>query len=76
MTREAFRAGLAEIVGADPSELPDELQLSAVLAWDSLAQLSLIALIMEQFDERPDLNKLAACATVRDVLALVEHRFR
>jgi len=74
MTREEFRAALGSAIGAEAAELPDDRLLETLPAWDSLAQLSVIALIMEQFDDQPDLKQLAKCETVADVIALVAHR--
>lgn len=74
MTREEFRNAFGAAIGAEGAELADDRRLETLPAWDSLAQLSVIALIMEQFDDQPDLAQLAKCESVGDVLGLVSHR--
>lgn len=74
MTREEFRVALADVLGVSPAELGDAQELTALPAWDSLTQLSVIALFMDQFDEQPDLQQLAGSRTVADLFALAAHR--
>jgi acyl carrier protein len=67
---ETFYAGLAEILEIEASEVGPELDLTK-LAWDSLAVVSTIALVDEQFDVMLDGKALAQCARVADIEALI-----
>ncbi len=65
-----FFDGLAEIFEIEPSEVSESLLLASV-AWDSLAIVSTIALIDEQFDVMVDGQALASCETVGDIQKLI-----
>lgn len=65
-----FFDGLAEIFEIEPSEVSESLPLDSV-AWDSLAIVSTIALIDEQFDVMVDGQALASCETVGDIQKLI-----
>jgi acyl carrier protein len=66
-----FRARLAEILQVDPPGLPGDTRLGPE-NWDSFAVLSTIALIDEEFQRTVPADELGACASVGDVLRLVE----
>lgn len=65
-----FFDGLAEIFEIEPNEVSESLSLASV-AWDSLAIVSTIALIDEQFDVMVDGQALASCETVGDIQKLI-----
>jgi acyl carrier protein len=65
-----FFDGLAEIFEIEPNEVSESLALASV-AWDSLAIVSTIALIDEQFDVMVDGQALASCETVGDIQKLI-----
>lgn len=65
-----FFDGLAEIFEIEPNEVSESLTLASV-AWDSLAIVSTIALIDEQFDVMVDGQALASCETVGDIQKLI-----
>jgi acyl carrier protein len=65
-----FFDGLAEIFEIEPNEVSVSLPLASV-AWDSLAIVSTIALIDEQFDVMVDGQALASCETVGDIQKLI-----
>ena len=65
-----FFDGLAEIFEIEPNEVSESLPLTSV-AWDSLAIVSTIALIDEQFDVMVDGQALASCETVGDIQKLI-----
>lgn len=66
-----FYAGLAEILEVEADQISPQLDL-AQYAWDSLAVVSTIALIDECYNLIVDGQKLGDCATVADILALIE----
>jgi acyl carrier protein len=65
-----FFDGLAEIFEIETHEVSESLPLASV-AWDSLAIVSTIALIDEQFDVMVDGQALASCETVGDIQKLI-----
>ncbi len=68
---EKFLAGLAEILEVEPDQATPEMSLASV-AWDSLAIISTISLIDEQFEVMLDGDALAACTSVADIQKLIE----
>ena len=69
--QEAFFVGLAEIFELEDDEVNVELDLSTV-AWDSLAIVSVIALADDIYGVFLEGEKLKACSTVADIVALVQ----
>ena len=69
--QEAFFVGLAEIFELEDDEVNAELDLSTV-AWDSLAIVSVIALADDIYGVFLEGEKLKACSTVADIVALVQ----
>ena len=74
MTRHDFVEALAAVFDVASAELAPDRVLGTFGPWDSLVQLSVIALIMETFDEQPDLQRLSECQTVDELVAIVGHR--
>ena len=70
---ENFYAGLAEVLEIDVSKVGPELDLTK-LAWDSLAVVSTIALVDEQFNVMLDGKALAQCQKVADIEALIARK--
>ena len=69
-TETTLIAGLAEILEADPATLTPETPLAAH-GWDSVAVLSTIAFIDEQYGITVSGDELSRCATVRDISNLI-----
>ena len=69
--QETFFVGLAEIFELEDGEVNAELDLSTV-AWDSLAIVSVIALADDTYGVFLEGEKLKACSTVADIVALVQ----
>jgi acyl carrier protein len=68
-----FYAGIAEILEVDESVITPAFELhSGEAAWDSLAVVSMIALVDDCFNVMLGGQSLTACATVADIEALVE----
>jgi acyl carrier protein len=70
---QKYYDGLAEILEIDVAEITESLKLTDY-AWDSLAIVSMIALIDELYDTMLDGQSLANCATVADITALLRTR--
>lgn len=66
-----FYNGLAEILEIDVAQVTPQLKLGDH-AWDSLAIISVIALVDELFDQMLSGQALAQCETVADIAALIK----
>ncbi len=66
-----FYNGLADILEIDVAEVTPQLRLGDH-AWDSLAIISVIALVDELFDQMLSGQALAQCETVADITALIK----
>jgi len=62
---------LEEMFEADAGSLKPETALDT-LQWDSMAMLSLIALVNERFGKRLSGSQLKAFKTIQDLLAVME----
>lgn len=71
MTQEEKLEALAEIFDCDAGELKPETQLDT-LQWDSMAMLSLIALVKAKFDKKLPGAEIRGFKTVQDVLNVME----
>ena len=65
-----FHNELAEILELEPEEVTPELRLEDT-TWDSLAVVSTIALIDEQYDIAVSADALSNCETVGDIEKLI-----
>ncbi|TFZ58138.1 acyl carrier protein [Methylorubrum sp. Q1] len=65
-----FYEELAEILEVEPDQMTADLRLENT-SWDSLAVVSTIALIDEQYDRAVNATALAACETVGDIERLI-----
>lgn len=63
---------LAEILDVDPEEVKDDMDLAEAGDWDSLAILSFIAMMDEEFDKEINGATVKSLVKVSDALALME----
>lgn len=63
---------MEEVLRIEPGSLQASDRLHDLQAWDSMAALSLIALVDERYGVTLDANRLAQCETVADVLRMNE----
>ena len=63
---------IAEALEIDKSVAGNDLKLDPEENWDSIALLSVIASIDEEFDIQLDGDKLAECRSISDILKLLE----
>ena len=68
MTQEDAIAGLEEIFEVEPGTLKPDTPLDS-LAWDSMAMLSVIALLSEKFGKRVTGAQVKGFQTIGDILA-------
>ena len=71
MTLWEKQEALADILDCAPEALTPETELSA-LPWDSMARVSLIALVRTRFGRKVTGAELGAFSTVGDVFKVVE----
>ena len=62
----------AEALEIDQDEASNDLMLDPEDNWDSIAMLSVIASIDEEFDIQLDGDELAACTSVSQILNLLK----
>lgn len=74
MTREAFISQLEAAIQCVPGTLKPAVLLPDV-GWDSLAELSFIALADKSLGLRVGAHQVSSCQTVGDLLNLVEQSF-
>jgi acyl carrier protein len=65
-----FVRRFAEALNEDESSITEETRLADLQGWDSVGQLSAIALIDESFNRRVSVDALRKCETVGDLLKL------
>lgn len=63
---------IEETLDTEEGVLKPETPLSEVESWDSIAMLSLIAMLDEEFDKTITGKELRALKTVADILAYME----
>ena len=68
---DTFFNGLAEILEVDAANITPELKLGDYV-WDSLAIISVIALVDEVYDQMLNGQALADCVTISDILAMIK----
>lgn len=71
MNSNEFFELLAEMLEADTSEITAQSIVKDLPNWDSLAVLSFIAMADSELDVLVDVNKIADCVTVNDLIALL-----
>jgi acyl carrier protein len=63
---------VAEALEIDQDEASNDLMLDPEDNWDSIAMLSVIASIDEEFDIQLDGDELAACTSISQILNLLK----
>ena len=71
MTQQEKMEALAEILQEEAGTFTEESALDNLL-WDSMAKLSLVALVNERFGKRLSGSQLKDFKTVQDILAVME----
>ena len=72
MNRNLLRTELAKLLELPLSAVTDELKISNVSGWDSIACVSLIAFLIGEFNCKIEIQKLMAIQTVGDLWPLVD----
>jgi acyl carrier protein len=71
MTKREFLSLFEEILEAAPGSLKGDEVLPGMEGWDSLAVVSLIAMVDEQFDVTLSPKEIAKAGTVADLIGLL-----
>lgn len=74
MDQTAFLGQVEEILDSDPGTVLPESVLQDLEGWDSVAALSLIAMIDERWGVALEGSEILACHSVGDLFALVQQR--
>jgi acyl carrier protein len=69
-----FVRRLAEALNEDQASVKESTVLADLEGWDSVGQLSVIALVDEYFNQRINVDALRKCQCVSDLLQLVDGR--
>lgn len=72
MTIEKKKELLADILDVEPEEIEEDKNLADLGEWDSLAILSFIAMMDEEFDKEVKGNMVKSLITVAEAFALME----
>jgi acyl carrier protein len=65
-------AALEDIMELDKGALAPETRLNSLDEWDSLAALSLVILLMEEFQRKISGKQIRGFATVQDILEVMQ----
>lgn len=72
MTREEKIENIAEILDLEEGEIKEDALLADYEEWDSVAVLSFIALMDEEFDKAVKGAEIRALKTVKDLMDMME----
>ena len=71
MTKREFLSELEEILEADPGALEGDERLTDLKGWDSLAVVSLIAMVDERLDTTLSPREIAKAGSIADIVRLL-----
>ena len=71
MTQEEKLEALADVFDTDAGSLTPETQLDEI-GWDSMAMLSVIAILKAKFDKKVPGSDIRAFKTIGDILGVME----
>lgn len=63
---------LEETFELDDGELKEEMKLAELESWDSMAKLSLIVLMDDEFGKKLTGNQIKSFVTIKDILDFME----
>ena len=72
MDREKKLELLAEVMDVSPEELSGEMLLAEAGEWDSLARLSYVVMVGDEFGREVSRDEVRSLVTVEDALNMVE----
>ena len=72
MTKEEKIEAIADVLELDIDEISEDMILDEIETWDSVAVLSVIAIINEKFDRFPLAEEILQYKTVEDLMKAFE----
>ena len=72
MEREKKLELLAEVMDVSPEELSEEMLLAEAGEWDSLARLSYVVMVGDEFGREVTREEVRSLVTVEDALKMME----
>lgn len=72
MTKGGKLALLEEIFEMETGELSEDIELASLRSWDSMAKLSLIVLMDDEFSKKLSGEQIRSFNTVKDILDFME----
>lgn len=77
VTIEQFVQHFADAIeGLEPEMLTPEMELASIDQWDSLAALSILAMIDAEYETEISGNELRKCRTIQDLFNVVQSKRR
>ena len=75
MTADEFVRNFEEAVeGVEPNSLSPDTEFAELEEWDSLAALSVLAMVDAEYDSEISGNELRTCKTLADLFAVVQSK--
>jgi acyl carrier protein len=74
LQKTEFLLSLDELLELEPGTVKGSETLESLEGWNSLAIISLMALMDERFDVTLQPRRIAACTTVADLVALLDDK--
>lgn len=71
MTEEKKLEEIADILEMEAGKLNEEMSLDEIETWDSVAVLSVIAVMNEKFNKFPSSKEILECNTIGDLMAIM-----
>lgn len=71
MSRNEIMDMLVEALEVEEEDLTDDVVLSELETWDSVAVLTVIAFMDEKLNRHPHASEIGACKTVKDLIDFV-----
>lgn len=72
MSKEEKMELIADILEMETEELDEDMVLEEIESWDSVAVLSVIAVMDEKFGKLPHASEVVKCKKISDLLAFME----
>ncbi len=72
MTKNEKLALLEDMLELEEGELNEEMKLEDIESWDSMAKLSLIVLMDDEFSKKISGQQIRSFVTIKDILNFME----
>lgn len=72
MTNEEKKVLLADVLEMEVDEFEESTELAEIETWDSVAVLSFIAVMNDNFNKFPNANEIRQYKTISDLMSAME----